>query len=98
MVARRYGRLFADLRRAGTPIPINDIWIAATTLDCGGHLLTFDGDFKVIASRYVQPEALAAWALFQTAAETEQVDRALLGRIAARLDPGGFFSRKNGWN
>lgn len=50
MVARRYGRLFADLRRAGTPIPINDIWIAATTLDCGGHLLTFDGDFKVIAS------------------------------------------------
>jgi tRNA(fMet)-specific endonuclease VapC len=49
-VARRYGRLFADLRRAGTPIPINDIWIAATTLDCGGHLLTFDGDFKQIAS------------------------------------------------
>jgi tRNA(fMet)-specific endonuclease VapC len=49
-VARRYGRLFADLRRAGTPIPINDIWIAATTLDCGGHLLTFDGDFRQIAS------------------------------------------------
>jgi tRNA(fMet)-specific endonuclease VapC len=50
MVARRYGRLFADLRRAGTPIPINDIWIAATTLDCGGHLLSFDGDFKKVAS------------------------------------------------
>ena len=50
MVARRYGRLFADLRRAGTPIPINDIWIAATALDCGGHLLSFDGDFKSIAS------------------------------------------------
>jgi tRNA(fMet)-specific endonuclease VapC len=49
-VARRYGRLFADLRRAGTPIPINDIWIAATTVDCGGHLLSFDGDFKQIAS------------------------------------------------
>jgi tRNA(fMet)-specific endonuclease VapC len=44
-VAHHYGRLFADLRRAGTPIPINDIWIAATTVDCGGHLLTFDGDF-----------------------------------------------------
>jgi len=52
----------------------------------------------IFASRDVQPEALAALALFQTAAETEQVDRALLGRIAARLDPGGFFSRKNGWN
>ena len=50
MVARRYGRLFADLRRAGTPIPINDIWIAATTQDCGGHLLSFDGDFKKVAS------------------------------------------------
>ena len=49
-VAHRYGRLFADLRRAGTPIPINDIWIAATALDCGGHLLTFDGDFRHIAS------------------------------------------------
>jgi tRNA(fMet)-specific endonuclease VapC len=44
-VARHYGRLSADLRRAGTPIPINDIWIAATTLDCGGHLLTFDDHF-----------------------------------------------------
>lgn len=49
-VARRYGRLFADLRRAGTPIPVNDIWIAATTMDCGGHLLTFDGDFARISS------------------------------------------------
>jgi tRNA(fMet)-specific endonuclease VapC len=49
-VARRYGRLFAELRRAGTPIPINDVWIAATTLDCGGHLLTFDDDFGRIVS------------------------------------------------
>lgn len=49
-VARQYGRLFAGLRRAGTPIPINDVWIAATTLDCGGHLLTFDGDFKSVTS------------------------------------------------
>ena len=49
-VARHYGRLFASLRRAGTPIPINDIWIAATTFDCGGHLLTFDGDFSNVAA------------------------------------------------
>jgi len=47
-VAHYYGRLFAGLRRAGTPIPINDIWIAATTLDCGGHLLTFDSDFDKV--------------------------------------------------
>jgi tRNA(fMet)-specific endonuclease VapC len=49
-VARRYGRLFADLRRAGTPIPINDIWIAAIAQDCGGRLLTFDGHFDQIVS------------------------------------------------
>jgi len=49
-VAHHYGRLFAELRRAGTPIPINDIWIAATTLDCGGHLLTFDSDFDNLPS------------------------------------------------
>jgi predicted nucleic acid-binding protein len=49
-VARRYGRLFAELRRAGLPIPINDVWIAATVLDFGGHLLTFDADFGRIAS------------------------------------------------
>jgi tRNA(fMet)-specific endonuclease VapC len=47
-VARRYGQIFAQLRRAGTPIPVNDIWIAATTIDCGGHLVTFDGDYEQI--------------------------------------------------
>lgn len=47
-VARRYGRLFAALRLAGTPIPINDVWIAAATQDCGGHLVTSDGDFRRI--------------------------------------------------
>lgn len=47
-VARHYGRLLAGLRRAGTPIPVNDIWIAAVTLDCGGHLLTFDEDYQKI--------------------------------------------------
>lgn len=45
-VARRYGQVFARLRRAGTPIPVNDIWIAAATIDSGAHLLTFDRDFR----------------------------------------------------
>lgn len=49
-VARAYGRVFAELRRAGTPIPLNDVWIAATALDCGGHLLTFDTDYQVVAA------------------------------------------------
>ena len=45
-VARRYGVLFSQLRRSGTPIPVNDIWIAATTMEANGHLLTFDGDLE----------------------------------------------------
>lgn len=47
-VARRYGQVFAQVRPAGTPIPVNDIWIAAATLDCGGHLFTFDRHFEKI--------------------------------------------------
>ena len=47
-VARHYGRVFAALRVAGTPLPVNDVWIGATTLDCGGTLLTFDTDFTRI--------------------------------------------------
>ena len=44
-VARRYGELFVTLRVAGTPIPVNDVWIAAATIDAGAHLVTFDTDF-----------------------------------------------------
>lgn len=47
-VAGLYGRVFAALKRAGTPIPVNDIWIAAATLGCGAHLVTFDEDFARI--------------------------------------------------
>ena len=49
-VARQYGRVYAALRRAGTPIPVNDMWIAATALDQGGCLLTFDTDFPHVAN------------------------------------------------
>jgi predicted nucleic acid-binding protein len=48
--ARHYGRLFARLKQAGTPVPVNDIWIAAATTDCGAALLTFDRDFERIAA------------------------------------------------
>ena len=47
--ARRYGAVFAQLRAAGTPIPTNDVWIAAAALDAGAHLLTFDADFGRVA-------------------------------------------------
>ncbi len=48
-VARRYGEVFAALRTAGTPLPTNDIWIAACALDAGAHLLTFDPHFDLVA-------------------------------------------------
>lgn len=41
---------FAALRQAGTPIPINDVWIAATTMECNGHLLTYyDTDYRSVS-------------------------------------------------
>ena len=43
--ARVYGKLFAALRRAGKPVPINDIWIAACAIDGGTDLLTSDRHF-----------------------------------------------------
>lgn len=47
-VARHYGRIYSALRQAGTPIPVNDMWIAAATFETGSCLLTFDSDFALI--------------------------------------------------
>lgn len=47
-VARRYGIVVAQLRAAGTPVPTNDIWIAATALELGARLVTYDGHFDCI--------------------------------------------------
>ena len=47
---RYYSRIFAHLRRAGTPIPVNDVWIAAATMECNEHLPTFDRDYRRIAN------------------------------------------------
>ena len=37
-----YARVFSFLKSAGTPIPTNDIWIAAAVLETGGLLITTD--------------------------------------------------------
>lgn len=47
-VARRYGQIFAALRRKGTPVSVNDMWIAATVIERAAHLLTFDTTFRRI--------------------------------------------------
>ena len=43
-----YSQLKLQLKKQGTPIPINDVWIAALVLQHGMTLLTYDGDFKHI--------------------------------------------------
>jgi len=47
-VAARYARVRFDLKRRGTPIPENDIWIAAACLDLEVPLLSRDDHFKLV--------------------------------------------------
>ncbi len=52
-VDRRTADLYAEirdeLRSAGTPIPENDVWIAACARQSGGHLLSRDSHFDLVA-------------------------------------------------
>jgi tRNA(fMet)-specific endonuclease VapC len=47
-IAERYGLLVGQLTRQGTPIPTNDIWIAATVLETGARLVSYDSHFRNI--------------------------------------------------
>ena len=44
----RYSRIAAHLKHQGTPIPTNDIWIAAQTMEHGAELITTDHHFDTI--------------------------------------------------
>jgi predicted nucleic acid-binding protein len=46
--AEHYARLFVQLKRAGTPVPDNDLWIAALALQHDLVLITRDRHFKNI--------------------------------------------------
>ncbi len=54
--AERYATILDHLRKAGTPIPTNDMWIAASAMENGLVLLTTDEDFdrvvQVVARRF----------------------------------------------
>lgn len=43
--AERYAEILLYLRDRGTPIPTNDIWIAATAMEWGLRVLTTDAHF-----------------------------------------------------
>jgi len=43
-----FGEIKHSLRMAGTPLPINDIWLAAHTVETGSVLVTYDSHFKKV--------------------------------------------------
>jgi len=46
--ARVYAEIVIALREAGTPLPVNDIWIAACAATAGANVLTYDAHFRSI--------------------------------------------------
>jgi tRNA(fMet)-specific endonuclease VapC len=47
--AEIFGTIKHQLSKAGSPVPINDVWIAAHAMESGSHLVTFDTHFEKIA-------------------------------------------------
>ncbi len=45
----RYSRIATQLKQKGTPIPTNDIWIAAQSIEHGAELITSDQHFEKIS-------------------------------------------------
>ena len=43
-----YARVFAALRRKGTPIPTNDVWVSALAIEHGLPLYTRDRHFDLV--------------------------------------------------
>ncbi len=48
--AVHYAQLSLELERKGTPIPENDVWIAALALECAMPLATRDAHFNHVTS------------------------------------------------
>lgn len=49
VTADRYSRIVLQLKKDGSPIPINDVWIAAQAMEHGAELLTSDRHFEQVA-------------------------------------------------
>lgn len=52
--AAEYGRIKAALKTAGTPLPENDVWIAAFAMERGLPLATRDAHFASVPGLIVQ--------------------------------------------
>ncbi len=53
------GEVKAALKRAGTPISMNDVWIAAHTIETGAMLVSFDSHFLKVKGLRLWPEIKA---------------------------------------
>jgi tRNA(fMet)-specific endonuclease VapC len=47
-VARIYAEIVEALRAKGTPIPTNDVWIAATAARSGAAVVAYDAHFTAV--------------------------------------------------
>jgi len=47
--AEIFGSIKHQLKSAGTPIPLNDLWIAAQAIENGASLISFDRHFTQVA-------------------------------------------------
>ena len=48
ITADRYSRIAAALRAKGSPIPSNDVWIAAHAMETGAELVSADRHFEAV--------------------------------------------------
>ena len=46
--AEYFGLIKSALKKAGQPIPLDDVWIAAQALETGSVLVTYDAHFAVV--------------------------------------------------
>jgi tRNA(fMet)-specific endonuclease VapC len=47
--AEVFGLVKSNLKKAGTPLPINDVWIAAHAIETGSVVITYDAHFAVVS-------------------------------------------------
>jgi len=43
-----FGLVKNNLKKAGTPLPINDVWIASHAIETGSTIITYDSHFKEV--------------------------------------------------
>ncbi len=52
-ISQRYGYLVKTLKKQGTPIPTNDVWIAAVAFETGSKLYTRDSHFGNVPGLFI---------------------------------------------